>query len=72
MKQVRKPRRVLRTVLLVGEGASEVLFLEHLKRLYHQRGSGLAIAIKNAHGKGAGHVIILRFDNRVMRHMTPK
>jgi hypothetical protein len=57
MKSARKPRRVLRTILLVGEGASEVLFLEHLKRLYHQRGSGLAISIKNANGKGAGHVI---------------
>ena len=57
MKPSRKQRRVHRTILLVGEGASEVLFLEHLKRLYLERGSGLAITIKNAHGKGAGHVV---------------
>lgn len=50
-------RRVQRTVLLVGEGASEVLFIGHLKRLYHQRESGVSVTIKNARGKGAGHVI---------------
>ena len=50
-------RRVLRTVLLVGEGDAEEVLLRHLKRLYVPRGSGLAVTIKNARGKGAAHVV---------------
>ena len=50
-------RRVARTVLLVGEGDSEVRFLQHLKGLYVARGSGVAVTIKNARGKGAAHVV---------------
>ena len=50
-------RRAARTVLLVGEGDAEVLFLQHLKSLYVQRGSGVAVTIKNARGKGAAHVV---------------
>lgn len=46
-----------RTVLLVGEGRHEEAFLNHVKRLYVPRGSGLAVTIKNARGKGARHVI---------------
>lgn len=50
-------RQAARTVLIVGEGDAEVLFLQHLKRLYSQRGSGVAVTIKNARGKGAAHVV---------------
>ncbi len=50
-------RQAARTVLLVGEGDAEVLFLQHLKGLYVQRGSGVAVTIKNARGKGAAHVV---------------
>lgn len=50
-------RRAARTVLLVGEGDAEVVFLQHLKRLYVERGSGVAVTIKNARGKGAQHVV---------------
>lgn len=50
-------RQVLRTVLLVGEGDSEVQWLQHLKGLYVLRGCGVAVTIKNARGKGAGHVV---------------
>jgi hypothetical protein len=50
-------RRAARTVLLVGEGDADVLFLQHLKALYVQRGSGVAVTIKNARGKGAAHVV---------------
>lgn len=46
-----------RTLLIVGEGADEVAFLNHVKRLYVSRGCGLAVKIKNAQGKGAKHVI---------------
>lgn len=46
-----------RTLLLVGEGRHEEAFLNHVKQLYVPRGSGLAVTIKNARGKGAKHVI---------------
>lgn len=50
-------RQAARTLLLVGEGDAEVLFLQHLKALYVQRGSGVAVTIKNARGKGAAQVV---------------
>ncbi|MBA4260922.1 MAG: hypothetical protein C0443_02565 [Comamonadaceae bacterium] len=50
-------RQAARTVLLVGEGDAEVVFLQHFKALYVQRGSGVAVTIKNARGKGAAHVV---------------
>lgn len=46
-----------RTLLIVGEGDTEVAFLTHVKRLYAPRGCGLMVTIKNAHGLGAKHVI---------------
>lgn len=46
-----------RTLLIVGEGADEVAFLNHVKQLYAPRGCGLAVKIKNAQGKGAKHVV---------------
>jgi hypothetical protein len=52
---------VVRTVLLVGEGDAEVQFIQHLKRLYLQRGSGVGVTIKNARGKGAAHVVDFAF-----------
>lgn len=57
MKREPYRRRVARTVLVVGEGDAEVLFLQHLKALYVQRGSGVVVTIKNARGKGAAHVV---------------
>ena len=54
----RGPRRQARkTVLVVGEGHSEVAFLRHLKSLYAPRSCGVAVNISNAHGKGPAHVI---------------
>jgi hypothetical protein len=50
-------RRVVRTVLLVGEGDAEEIFLRHLKRLYISRGLGSSVTIKNAHGRGAQQVV---------------
>lgn len=46
-----------RTLLIVGEGADEVAFLNHVKQLYVPRGCGLSVKIKNAQGKGAKHVV---------------
>jgi hypothetical protein len=57
MSKPGKPRKVARTVLVVGEGDSEVCFLQHLKSLYVHRGSGVVVTIKNARGKGAQHVV---------------
>lgn len=55
-----------RTLLIVGEGDAEEAFLKHVKHLYVSRGCGLMVTIKNAHGKGALHVIrwtVRQIDN---------
>jgi hypothetical protein len=57
MKAEKVRRFVRRTVLIVGEGNAEVVFIHHLKSLYVVRGSGVALTIKNAHGKGALGVV---------------
>lgn len=44
-------------MLIVGEGQHEEAFLTHVKSLFIQRGCGLSVAITNARGKGAAHVI---------------
>lgn len=59
---MKKPRAVHRraqlfTILLVGEGHAEEALLRHLKALYAPRGSGVAVTIRNARGKGAAHVV---------------
>lgn len=41
----------------MGEGDAEELLLRHLKALFVFRGSGVAVTIKNARGKGAQHVV---------------
>ncbi len=56
-----RSRQTARTVLLVGEGDAEVLFMQHLKTIYVQRGSGVMVTIKNARGKGAAHVVDFAF-----------
>ena len=61
MKALAPKRQVARTVLLVGEGDAEVLFMQHFKSLYVQRGSGVVVTIKNARGKGAAHVVDFAF-----------
>ena len=50
-------RHVRRTLLVVGEGDSEVAFLKHLKTLYCSGGFGVSATINNAHGKGPFNVI---------------
>ena len=52
-----KRRAILRTVLIVGEGACEVAFLNHLKTLFVKRGCGVTVKISNAKGKGSAHVV---------------
>lgn len=55
--RVAKKRHVSTTLLLVGEGDAELVWLGHLKNLYVARGTGLKVTLKNAHGKGAAHVV---------------
>lgn len=50
-------RQVRRTLLVVGEGDSEVAFLKHLKTLYCSGHLGVSATINNAHGKGPFNVI---------------
>ena len=50
-------RHAKRTVLIVGEGYSEVAFLEHLKSLNVERGRGISVKIGNTRGKGPDHVL---------------
>ena len=57
MARRHRPRRAQRTVLLVGEGDTDVAFLKHLKGLYNVRNCGVACTIRNAHGRGPEHVL---------------
>jgi hypothetical protein len=52
-----KPWKAKKTLLIVGEGKHEVAFLSHAKRLFVMRDCGLSVHVKDAHGKGALHVI---------------
>lgn len=56
MKAASRAREVRRTLLIVGEGSAEQVFLSHLKRLYVTRGAK-TVTIKNAQGKGGAHVL---------------
>ena len=50
-------RRPSRTVLLIGEGKTEKIFLKHLKSLYIFRGCGVAVNIQSADGKGPEYIV---------------
>lgn len=49
--------RTFKTLLLVGEGETDVAFLTHVKSLCAPRGCGLQVKVICAHGKGARHVV---------------
>ncbi len=55
--QNRKNRHQLPTMLIMGEGFTEVELLKHLKAQFVPRGAGLALTIDNARGKGAKNVV---------------
>lgn len=57
MAKKRASRAEYETLLLVGEGETEVAFLSHVKALYAPRGCGLAVKVICARGKGAAHVV---------------
>jgi hypothetical protein len=56
-------RHASRTLLLVGEGETEVAFLTHVKGIYAPRGCGLAVRVLSARGKGPENVV-----ETVVRH----
>ena len=49
--------RTFKTLLLVGEGETDVAFLTHVKSLCAPRGCGLQVKVICAYGKGARHVV---------------
>lgn len=54
----RKNRRAARyTILMVAEGDSDAVFLDHLRRLYVTRGCGTSTKVRNAHGCGPKHIV---------------
>jgi hypothetical protein len=53
----RKQHQVRKTLLIVGEGDSEEAFLKHLRDAYCSGGAGVAVTVRNAHGKGPENVI---------------
>lgn len=60
-----QPRRhANRTLLIVGEGDTEIAFLSHLKALYVLRYCGLTVTVRNAHGKGPANVVkaVMRYS----------
>lgn len=56
-------RHANRTLLIVGEGDTEVAFLTHVKALFVPRYCGLSVTVRNARGKGPENVV-----KEVIRH----
>jgi uncharacterized protein with HEPN domain len=50
-------RAAQRTILIVGEGTTEVAFLNYLKSIYLTRGCGVSLTVKNGQGGGPDHVL---------------
>jgi hypothetical protein len=50
-------RQARPTLLVVGEGDAEEVFLKHLRQLLTGQGRGCQMTVRNAQGKGAGHVV---------------
>lgn len=57
MSRLRKRRRERKTLLVVGEGHTEVAFLNYLKTLYCRSSSSVRVKVENAHGKGPENVL---------------
>jgi hypothetical protein len=53
----RRVRQVNTTVLIACEGSAEENFLKHIRTTFLHRNGGIALTIKNAHGKGARYVL---------------
>lgn len=62
----KQKRKANRTVLIMGEGATEKAFLKHLKNLYGERGSGLVITIRAATGGSPGNIV--RYTENIIKN----
>tara|TARA_B100001105_G_scaffold143007_1_gene114642 strand:- start:2092 stop:2592 length:501 start_codon:yes stop_codon:yes gene_type:complete len=51
------PVRIKRSIIAIGEGEAEAVFLDHVKALYVPRGCGTSLRIKTALGKGGKGVL---------------
>lgn len=52
-----KHRKANRTLLVVGEGPTEEVFLKYLKSLFVERGSGLSVTIRSATGGSPADIV---------------
>lgn len=60
---IRKVRAQRKTLLVIGEGDTEVAFLKYLRSLYCSKGQGTEVTIVNAHGKSPESIV-----NTAIRH----
>ena len=61
---IRKLRFQRKTLLVVGEGDTEVAFLKYLRSLYCASGKGAKVTVDNAHGKSPENIV-----NSAIRHL---
>lgn len=61
MSKRRRVRKQRKTLLVVGEGHTEVAFLNYLKTLYCRDPSSASVKVENAHGKGPENVLNTAF-----------
>lgn len=57
MSKQRKVRKQRKTLFVVGEGQTEVAFLNHLKTLYCRGDHSVKVTVQNAYGKGPENVL---------------
>lgn len=57
MSKQRKVRKQRKTLLVVGEGQTEVAFLNYLKTIYCRDKHSVKITVQNAHGKGPENIL---------------
>lgn len=54
---VKKDRFQRKTLLVVGEGDTEIAFLQHLRAMYCADGTGVRVTIRNAQGGGPNSIV---------------
>lgn len=57
MSKQRKIRKQRKTLFVVGEGQTEVAFLNYLKTLYCRGSSSVKVTVQNAYGKGPENIL---------------
>ncbi len=57
MSRQRKTRKQRKTLLVVGEGQTEVAFLNYLKTLYCRASTSVKVTVQNAYGKGPENIL---------------